>query len=148
MPFRTVSLTLNSAREEVYNFLANIENVPHWSPRTCESLRILRGRWYALTNRGELVMHLEADDSSGTIELLAGPVPGNLTPLPIRVTALGPNTTLVQMTFIQAAEQSDERYEQECTARLLDLHDLCRRFDGGTVFATPASALLGGPGLN
>jgi hypothetical protein len=148
MPFRTLSVTLRAPRDEVYNFLANIENLPQWSPRTCERLRILRGRWYALTNRGELVMHLEADDTAGTIELLAGPVPDALTPLPIRVTALGPETTLVQLTLIRPPEQSDVRYEQEYAARLEDLQDLCRRFEGGTVHATPAAALLAAPGLN
>jgi len=148
MPFHNVSVILGAPRDRVYGFLANIENVPRWATRTCESLRILRGRWYALTSRGELVMQLEADDASGSIDLLAGPSPGCLTPLPIRVTALSRESTLVQMTFIQAPDQSSERFAQEWQDRLEELRGLCTRFGGGVVHATPAPGPFSGAGLN
>ena len=148
MPFRTVSLILSTPSREVFNFLANIENLPVWAVRTCESLRILRGRWYALTCRGEEVVHLEADNQSGAIDVMAGPVPNRMTPLPIRVTALSLTRTLVQMTFIQPSEQSAERYEQEYQWHLEELAGLGRRFGGGELFASAAGTFSTGQGLN
>ena len=148
MPFRTVSLILSTPSREVFNFLANIENLPCWAVRTCESLRILRGRWYALTCRGQEVVHLEADDQSRAIDVLAGPVPNQMTPLSIRVTPLSLTRTLVRMTCIRPPEQSAERYEQEYQWHLEELAELGRRFGDGELFAYTAGTLSTGQGLN
>lgn len=149
MQTRIVQVHLKSPREAVFNFLADIENLPRWATEFCERVYLERGRWWALTSQGELTVAAEADRATGVIDLYAGPAPDRMGLLPIRVLAEPGGGALVTFTFRQPPELPDELYEQRYRSLLVELRGLIARFGGGTLAAPEAAELAGSaPGRN
>ena len=44
MNIRTIALSVAAPRDTVFNFLADIENLPKWAGSWCERLTLERGR--------------------------------------------------------------------------------------------------------
>ncbi len=139
MIIRTVSISVSAPRDLVFNFLADIENLPRWAGDYCERLTLERGRWWAFTVEGEQVVAFETNADAGVIDLQAGPAPDRLSPLPIRIVPLSTRRTLVSMTVIEAPDQTIETFERRYQAWLLASRGLLRRFGGGELH-TPDSA--------
>ncbi len=143
MNIRTIAVTVSAPRDIVFNYLADIENLPKWAGVWCERLGLQRGRWWALTAEGEQVLDMETSAGTGVIDLRAGPSPERMTPMPVRVLALSPRCTLVSFIIIgfpgQSAEACGIRHERWLTAA----RGLIRRFDGGELhLAEPAAEYL------
>ena len=68
MNIRTIAVTVAAPRDTVFNFLADIENLPQWAGAWCERLALERGRWWALTAEGELVVDMETSAGTGVID--------------------------------------------------------------------------------
>jgi hypothetical protein len=146
MQIRTISVSVSASRDTVFNFLANIENLPKWATEFCERLELRRGRWWAYTSRGEMLVELSAHDGTGVIDLCAGPAPDRLGLLPIRVLPLPGGGSLVSVTLVQAAGFSDESFDVLYQGLLAELRGFLRRFGGGEVHvpdASPSWAELG-----
>ena len=92
----TLTVTVSAARDAVFNFLANIENLPKWSGGYCEDITLQRGRWWAFTADGEQVVDIESSSGTGVIDLRVGPLPESMTLTPIRVVGLSNRQTLHQ----------------------------------------------------
>lgn len=131
MHVRTFSLTVPASRDVVFNFLADIENLPRWAGEFCERLEIARGRWLALTVQGELFLEMEADEHTGVIDLHAGDEHERVRLLPLRVLGLPGGGTLLNCVFFQAPGQSEFAYEQQCDLLSAGLGRLAGRFGGG-----------------
>ncbi len=148
MTIRTLALTVSAPRDAVFNFLADIENLPKWSAGYCETISLLRGRWWALTADGDQVVDMETSAGTGVIDLRAGPLPERMTPTPIRVFALSPRRTLVSITVIEAPDQAAEAFERRYELWLAATRSLLRRFGGGEVHAPDTAPHLLELGLN
>ena len=133
MHIRTVSITVAAPSEPVFNFLANIENLPDWATGFCERLELRQGTWWAYTARGEMLVEAEAHAATGIIDLRIGPAPDRLELLPVRVLPLGARRSLVSLTCIQAEGMSDELFEHHYRSLLVELQGLARRFGGGEI---------------
>jgi hypothetical protein len=143
MNIRTIALTVSAPRDSVFNFLADIENLPKWAGGYYERITLLRGRWWALTAEGEHVVDMETSAGTGVIDLRAGPLLERVTPTPIRVLALSPRRSLVSITVIEAPDQSAEACERRHRLLLDAANNLVRRFGGGEVHAPdPAPQFL------
>lgn len=136
MHIRTVSLIVRAPRDTVFNFLADIENLPKWANGFCERVSLQRGRWWALTSQGELTVFTEPDAGTGVIDLHAGQETDRTSPLPIRVLPLSARATLVSITLIQAPEMSDDGYERRYRTLVEEARGLLRRFGGGELSAS------------
>jgi len=150
MIIRTIALTLTAPRDSVFNFLADIENLPKWAGGYYERLSLERGRWCALTAEGDHVVDLESSAGTGVIDLRSGALPERMTLMPIRVVALSPRRTLVSVTVIEAPEQTASAFARRYLIWRTAVEGLLRRFGSGelhSVEAEPASELAG-LGLN
>ncbi len=147
MQIRTIFLTVTAPRDTVFNFLADIENLPRWAAGICERLELRQGRWWAYTALGEMFVDMETSAGTGVIDLRAGPTPDRLGVLPIRVLPLPARGTLVSFTCVQPPGLSDELYEKQYQSLLGELPGLVRRFGGGKLH-TPPVPELAAPGLN
>ena len=67
MHIHPLTVTVSAPRDTVFNFLADIENLPKWAGAWCERLALQRGRWWALTSEGEQVMDMETSAGTGVI---------------------------------------------------------------------------------
>ena len=148
MHIRTIALTLAAPRDPVFNFLADIENLPKWAGGWCERLALERGRWWAFTADGEQVVDLASSAGTGVIDLRAGPLPERMTPLPLRVFALSLRRTLLTVTVIEAPDQTPEAYERRYQLLLAAAGGLLRRFGGGELHPPSVPPELAELGLN
>jgi len=148
MQIRTVSVAVFAPRDTVFNFLADIENLPKWAAGFCERLELRHNGWWAYTTRGEMIVESDADDRTGVIDLRVGPSVDELGLFPVRVFSLSLDRTLVSFNFIQTAELSDERYEIRYHSLVVGMWTLIRRFGGGELYAPGATSQVGALGLN
>jgi len=141
MNIRTITLTLSAPRDGVFNFLADIENLPKWAGGYYERLTLERGRWWSLTAEGDQVVDLETSAGTGVIDLRSGPLPERMTLMPIRVVALSPRRTLVSLTVIETPDQTATAFARRYVIWRTAVEGLLRRFDRGDLHdAEPESA--------
>ena len=148
MNIRTIALTVSAPRDTVFNFLADIENLPKWAGDYCERLALERGRWWAFTADGEQVVDIESSSGTGVIDLRAGPLPERMNLTPIRVLPLSARRTLVMLTVLDAPGQAADAYERRYEILLGAANGLLRRFSGGEVHAPHVSLQFAEAGLN
>lgn len=150
MNIRTIALTLSAPRDGVFNFLADIENLPKWAGGYYERLALERGRWWALTAEGDQVVDLETSAGTGVIDLRSGPLPERMTLMPIRVVALAPRRTFVSVTVMGTPDQADRAFARRYLIWRAAVEGLLRRFGSGDRPAGETTAVpqLAGLGLN
>ncbi len=128
MQTRTITLTVATPNQAVFNFLADIEHLPHWSGGFCEWIELHREGWWAYTALGELEVATKVDDIAGTIDLRLAHTAGWKLVIPVRVRSDGEGGALVRLTCAQPAGLSDEHYERLLELLLAGLRDLAGRF--------------------
>ena len=148
MNVRTVSVIVSAPRDTVFNFLADLENLPRWAPSLCERLYLTRGRWMALSPQGEVHIDLEANNGTGVIDLRAGAAPDRMPLLPLRVIPLALRSTLVSVTFVPAPEWPAGIMQCDADALICELQGLLRRFGGGELCAADPVPQLAELGMN
>lgn len=124
MQTRLLTLTIAASRTTVFNFLADIENLPAWTGGFCEWIELHRDGWWAYTALGELVVETKVDDISGVIDLSLRHVSGWSTVIPLRVRSDGDGGALVHASCRQAPGMADEDYERLFESLVTGLHEL------------------------
>jgi hypothetical protein len=143
MNIHPLTITVSAPRDTVFNFLADIENLPRWAGSWCERLALQRGRWWALTSEGEQVMDMETSAGTGVIDLRAGMSPERFRLMSIRVVALSTRRTLVSFLVIEGPDETNDAFAQR-RERLQSAADgLVKRFGGGEVHCAPSLVELG-----
>ncbi len=127
MQSRTITLTVATPRAVVFNFLADLENLPRWAGGFCEWLELHREGWWAYTALGELEVVTKVDDIAGTIDLRLGHAAGWKIVIPVRVRSDGDGGALVSLACAQPAGLSDEHYERLIESLLAGLRELPAR---------------------
>ncbi|MEO6993236.1 MAG: hypothetical protein ABI273_06385 [Lacunisphaera sp.] len=144
----TLTATVSASRETVFNFLANIENLPKWSGGYCEDITLQRGRWWAFTTDGEQVVELESSADLGVIDFRSGPRAEDMTLTPIRVIGLADTQTLLSFILLEAPDLGPERFERRCQLWRGAVKGLLRRFGGGEMHSPEAMPQLLELGVN
>jgi hypothetical protein len=148
MNILTLTVTVSAPRNAVFNFLADIENLPKWAGGYCEGITLQRGRWWALTADGEQVVDLESSAGTGVIDLRAGPLPEHMTLTPIRVLPLSMRDTLITFVLIEAPDSGPGIFERRCRIWCEAVKGLPRRFGGGELHSADPTPQLMELGLN
>lgn len=143
MNIHPLTVTVAAPRDTVFNFLADIENLPKWAGVWCERLALQRGRWWALTTEGEQIMDMETSAGTGVIDLRAGVSPDRFRLLPIRVVALSTRRTLISFLLIEGPDESDTAFARRRDWLQSAADGLLKRFGGGEVHSAPQLAELG-----
>jgi len=124
MQTRLLTLTTAASRGAVFNFLADIENLPAWTGGLCEWVELHREGWWAYTALGELAVETKVDDISGVIDLSLRHVSGWSVVIPLRVRSDGEEGSLINATCRQTAGMTDEDYEKLFDSLLTGLREL------------------------
>jgi Polyketide cyclase / dehydrase and lipid transport len=85
MRHHTVTATFAAPPEEVFAYLADIDNLPEWATEFARELRLVDGRYKVVNGLGEFFFEIHADAESGVIDMLAGPREDALQLFPTRV---------------------------------------------------------------
>ena len=107
---RTVTAVLDAPAEEVFGFLAEVENLPVWATEFARTLRLEDGRAWVTNGLGEFLVRYAADPASGVIDIYAGPGEDALALFPTRVVALGPSGCAYSFTMFHPPGMPDELF--------------------------------------
>jgi hypothetical protein len=114
MTTRTVTAVLDAPREQVFDYLSRIENLPKWADEFARELKNEAGKAKVVNGLGEFYFSIDADATSGVIDMYAGPGEDELALFPTRVVALGPDRSAYVFTMFKAPEMPDELFESQC----------------------------------
>jgi hypothetical protein len=121
MRHHTVTATFSAPPEEVFAYLANVDNLPEWATELARELWLVDGRYKVVNGLGEFFFEIHADPDSGVIDMHAGPGADALKLFPTRVVPLGDGGSAFTFTMFQAPGQPDEQFEGQ-------YHSLLREF--------------------
>lgn len=115
MNSNTHTLALMAPKERVFDFLARIENLPKWATMFCKELKSLDdGRHKVTTPQGEIFFRIEADASSGVIDMYGGPTEEQMAYWPARVVERPGAGSLFIFTAFQYPGTSDGDFAMQC----------------------------------
>jgi hypothetical protein len=135
MPTRLLTLTLAAPRATVFNYLADIENLPGWTAGLCEWIELHREGWWTYTALGEFAVETKVDDVAGQIDLCLRHVAGWSVVLPLRVRADGDGGSIVSVSCPHPRALAEADYELLFESLLNGLRDLAGRFQREPVAA-------------
>lgn len=128
MQARTVTAVLDAPREQVFRYLADVENLPAWATEFARELKFEDGKAKVVNGLGEFYFSIEADPETGVIDMYAGPTEEELAVFPTRVVGLPGGKVAYSFTMFQAPEMPDELFESQYEALLREFDNIRDRF--------------------
>jgi uncharacterized protein YndB with AHSA1/START domain len=128
MRHHTLTTTFRAPRDEVFDYLADIEKLPEWATDFARELKLVDGRYKVVNGLGEFFFEIRADRESGVIDMLAGPSEDALSLFPTRVVPLADGGSAFTFTMFQAPGQPEEQFEGQFASLRRELANLERRF--------------------
>ena len=104
---------LDASPRAVFDYLADIENLPEWATEFARELR-REGEDYKVVNGlGELYFTIEAEPATGVIDMFAGPTKEAMAMFPTRAAALPDGRSAYTFTMFQAPGVSYELFDAQ-----------------------------------
>jgi hypothetical protein len=129
MRSETVTTVLEAPRDEVFEWMSDIEHLPRWATEFArELIQDDHGRWKVRNGLGEFFFSIEADPSTGVIDMLVGPEPDELAVFPTRAVALPGGRTAYTFTMFQAPDQPDDLFETQYESLRREFENIERVF--------------------
>ena len=128
MQARTVTAVLDAPREQVFRYLADVENLPAWATEFARELKFEEGKAKVVNGLGEFYFSIEADPETGVIDMYAGPTEEELAVFPTRVVGLPDGKVAYSFTMFQGPEMPDELFESQYEALLREFDNIRDRF--------------------
>lgn len=128
MENRTVTAILDARTTDVFDYLADVRNLPEWATEFARELRFEDGKARIVNGLGEFWFSIDADRGTGVIDMYAGPSDDELALFPTRVVALPGGRTAYTFTMFQPPEMPDELFESQYQSLLREFDNIRRRF--------------------
>ena len=128
MQARTVTAVLDAPREQVFRYLADVENLPAWATEFARELKFEGGKAKVVNGLGEFYFSIEAEPKTGVIDMYAGPTEEELAVFPTRVVGLPGGKVAYSFTMFQGPEMPDELFESQYQALLREFDNIRDRF--------------------
>jgi hypothetical protein len=128
MEARTVNAVLDAPKEQVFDFLAEIENLPKWATEFARELKFENGKAKVVNGLGELFFSIDADRDSGVIDMYAGPTEEQLALFPTRVVELPGGRSAYTFTMFRTPEMPEELFEAQYRSLLREFENIEREF--------------------
>jgi hypothetical protein len=129
MNTHTQTITIAAPPKAVFDFIANVENLPKWAVVFCRSLRREGSRWIVTTADGDMAIRYAPDPKTGLIDMYVTVAPGVEAPAFSRVVANGEGSEYV-FTFFQPPGLPDEDFRSQTEALKKELGVLRRLLEG------------------
>jgi hypothetical protein len=124
----TVTTVLGAPAREVFEFLADVENLPTWATEFARRLK-REGEDYKVVNGlGEFFFEIRADADTGVIDMYAGPEKESMALFPTRVVALPDGRSAYTFTMFQAPDMPDELFESQYASLQREFAQIERQF--------------------
>jgi len=128
MSSRTVTAVLEAPKEQVFDYLSQIANLPKWASEFARELKYEDGKAKVVNGLGEFYVLIDADPDTGVIDMYAGPTETELALFPTRVVALPAGGSAFSFTMFQGAEMPDELFESQYQSLLREFENIERQF--------------------
>jgi hypothetical protein len=128
MSSRTVTAVLDAPKEQVFDYLSQIVNLPEWASEFARELKYEDGKVKVVNGLGEFYVSIDADRKTGVIDMYAGPTESDLALFPTRVVALPAGGSAFSFTMFQGAEMPDELFESQYQSLLREFENIVREF--------------------
>ena len=125
---RTVTTVLPAPRNEVFEFLSKVENLPLWATDFARELKYEDGRAKVVNGLGEFYFSIDADAETGVIDMYAGGSEQEMGLFPTRVVALGPKRSAYSFTMFKAPGMQDEVFESQHRSLEREFENIRARF--------------------
>jgi len=125
---RTVTIVLPAPADEVFAYLADIENLPDWATDFARELKVVDGRHKVVNGLGELFFRIEADERTRVIDMYAGPTEEQTAIFPTRVVALPAGASAFTFTMFQAPDAPFELFDGQYWSLLREMDNIRHRF--------------------
>ena len=109
--------------------MADIQNVPEWATEFARELRREGEDYKVLNGLGEFYFEIDADPSSGVIDMYAGPSKAAMAVFPTRTVSLPDGRTAFSITMFQAPDMPDELFESQYESLKREFANIERRFN-------------------
>jgi hypothetical protein len=125
---RTVTAVLEAPRDDVFAFLADVENLPKWATEFARELKYEDGKAKVVNGLGEFFFSIDADVESGVIDMYAGPTEQELALFPTRVVGLPGARSAYTFTMFQAPGMPDDLFESQYESLVREFDNIQREF--------------------
>ncbi len=119
----TLSISINRAPREVYDFVSNAENLPKWAKMFCLSVRKTNGDWIVETPQSSVKLRFAERNALGVLDHYVTASPGVEVYVPMRVVQNGQGSELL-FTLFQAKDTPDEKFAEDKRRVNQDLRNL------------------------
>ncbi|MGH2970016.1 MAG: hypothetical protein ACRDK0_13280 [Solirubrobacteraceae bacterium] len=109
----TVTTVLDAPQRAVFDYMANIENVPRWATEFARELKRDDDGYAVVNGLGEFRFEIRADADTGVIDMFAGPDRDRMAVFPTRAVELPDGRTAYSFTMFQGADMPDELFEAQ-----------------------------------
>jgi hypothetical protein len=124
----TVTAVLDAPRAKVFDFLSRIENLPLWATDFARELKYEDGKAKVVNGLGECYFTIDADLSTGVIDMYAGPDEQHMAVFPTRVVALSPDRSAYTFTMFKAPGTDDDLFEAQYRSLQREFDNIRDRF--------------------
>ncbi len=114
MQSRTLTLPLDAPKVRVFRFLSKIENLPTWATGFCKGLKVEGGRHKIVTPNGEIFFRIDADETTGVIDMFGGPSEEQMAYWPARVVDRPGHGSLFIFTSFRYPGMSADEFTRQC----------------------------------
>ena len=128
MQNRTVTTVLDAPKDEVFDYLAAIENLPKWATEFARELRYEDGKTKVVNGLGEFFFEIDADPDTGVIDMYAGASEEELALFPTRVVELPGGRSAYTFTMFQTPGMPDELFSSQHRSLLREFDNIRREF--------------------
>ena len=125
----TVTAVLEAPEREVFDYIADIQNLPEWANEFARELRLEGDDYKVLNGLGEFFFAIDADPSSGVIDMYAGPSKETMAVFPTRTGSLPDGRTAFSFTMFQGPDMPDEVFESQHESLKREFANIERRFE-------------------
>jgi hypothetical protein len=125
---RTVTAVLDAPKDAVFDFLAQLENLPEWATEFAQELTYESGDAKVVNNLGEFYFRITADPKTGVIDMYAGPTKDDLALFPTRVVALPDGRSAYSFTMFKAPGTPDDLFESQYESLRREFDNIRARF--------------------
>jgi hypothetical protein len=113
MRHATVTTVLDAPREEVFDYMAEIENVPSWATEFARELKRGPDGYRVVNGLAEFHFEIHADRDTGVIDMYAGPDAEQLAVFPTRAVGLPDGRTAYSFTMFQVPDMPDALFDAQ-----------------------------------
>jgi hypothetical protein len=127
----TVTAVFASPPGEVFDYLADVENLPEWATEFARRLDRVGDDYKVVNGLGEFFFDIRADPATGVIDMYAGPTKDAMALFPTRVVGMDGGGSAYSFTMFQAPDMPDELFDGQHAALRREFANLERRWGGG-----------------